>query len=105
MIATKRMSLLAGSSSKSQNLGADIAQYKEESEKEQIDEVRSLAYLPQMDPDPCDFEWVQDRNVVHYDSHSEHSEDREELKNQDDVSRSEAHGETPLIKKMSDLSV
>ena len=40
MIATKRMSTLAGFSPRAQALGADIQQFKEESEKEQVDEVR-----------------------------------------------------------------
>ena len=44
MIATKRMSTLAGSSPTMQGFGRDIAQYKEESEKEQVDEVR--AHVP-----------------------------------------------------------
>ena len=42
MIATKRLSTLAGFSPSAQALGANIAQFKEESEKEQIDEVRFL---------------------------------------------------------------
>ena len=40
MIATKRMSVLAGLSPTAQNFGHDIAQLKEESEKEVIDGVR-----------------------------------------------------------------
>ncbi|KAI0708507.1 Pkinase-domain-containing protein [Earliella scabrosa] len=56
MIATKRMSTLAGSSPTMQGFGRDIAQYKEESEKEQVDE---------------------DRNVMHYDGSDD---SKEELK-------------------------
>ena len=45
MIATKRMSTLAGFSPRAQALGADIQQFKEESEKEQVDEVRVFPVL------------------------------------------------------------
>ncbi|EJF59860.1 Pkinase-domain-containing protein [Dichomitus squalens LYAD-421 SS1] len=85
MIATKRMSLLAGLSPTAQTLSEHIAQFKEESEKEQVDEGRS---------------------VTHYDEHgTEHSESREELKKQDDVSQSEAEGHTALVTKLDSLSV
>ncbi len=40
MIATKRLSTLAGFSPRAQALNADIQQFKEESEQEQVDEVR-----------------------------------------------------------------
>ena len=40
MIATRRMSSLAGLSPTAQSFGANIAQLKEESEKEHVDEVR-----------------------------------------------------------------
>ena len=46
MIATKRMSTLAGFSPRAQALGADIQQFKEESEKEHMDEVRGPPSLP-----------------------------------------------------------
>ncbi|KAI0689813.1 Pkinase-domain-containing protein [Cerioporus squamosus] len=65
MIATKRLSTLAGFSPNAQALGADIQQFKEESEKEQVDE---------------------DRNVMHYGGNSEDSKDSDELKKEDDVS-------------------
>ena len=39
MIATKRLTLLAGLSPTAQALSEHIAQFKEESEKEQVDEV------------------------------------------------------------------
>ena len=42
MIATKRLTLLAGLSPTAQALSEHIAQFKEESEKEQVDEVRPL---------------------------------------------------------------
>ena len=51
MIATKRMSTLAGSSPTMQGFGRDIAQYKEESEKEQVDEVRArVSPFPPLSP-------------------------------------------------------
>lgn len=40
MIATKRLSTLVGTSTSAQAFGANIAQFKAESEKEQVDEVR-----------------------------------------------------------------
>ena len=40
---------------------------------------------------------------MHYDGHSDYSVD--DLKRQDDVSREEAEGHTPLVKDMSKLSV
>ncbi|KAI1792742.1 Pkinase-domain-containing protein [Ganoderma leucocontextum] len=83
MIATKRMSTLAGLSPTAQTFGQNIAQLKEESEKEVID---------------------GDRNVTHYGGQgSEH--EREELKKQDDVSESEAQGQTALVSKLDQLSV
>ena len=44
MIATKRLTLLAGLSPTAQALSEHIAQFKEESEKEQVDEVRAHSY-------------------------------------------------------------
>ena len=94
MIATKRMSTLVGLSPTTQSLGHNIQQYKEESEKEHMDEVR-LAL-------PCPFPItiytrpsfpVQDLNVMHYDGHSEDSGD--DSKGQD----------TPLVKAMDKLAV
>ncbi|KAI0752543.1 Pkinase-domain-containing protein [Daedaleopsis nitida] len=88
MIATKRLSTLAGFSPGAQTLSANIAQFKEESEKEQVDE---------------------DRDVVHYDGHSEAQSDdsssKEELKKQDDVSQSESEGHVPLVNKLQNMSV
>ena len=43
MIATKRLTLLAGLSPTAQALSEHIAQFKEESEKEQVDEVRAFS--------------------------------------------------------------
>ncbi|PIL28908.1 transporter [Ganoderma sinense ZZ0214-1] len=85
MIATKRMSTLAGLSPTAQHFGHNIAQLKEESEKEVID---------------------GDRSVTHYDGHGHNSEhEREELKKQDDISQSEAQGQTALVNKLDQLSV
>ncbi|KAI0767658.1 Pkinase-domain-containing protein [Fomes fomentarius] len=75
MIATKRLSTLVGTSTSAQAFGANIAQFKAESEKEQVDE---------------------DRNVVHYDSQSDDS---------NEVSKAAAEGHVPLVSKMQDLSV
>lgn len=46
MIATKRMSSLAGLSPTAQRFGQNIAELKEESEKEHVDEVRFFRSLP-----------------------------------------------------------
>ena len=46
----------------------------------------------------------QDRSVTHYDGHSTDHE-REELKKQDDVSQSEAQGQTVLVNKLDQLAV
>ena len=102
MIATKRMSTLAGSSPTMQGFGRDIAQYKEESEKEQVDEVRTRVspLLPPLSPSPADartLTWAnraQDRNVMHYDGGSDDS--KEELK------KPESEG---LAQKMQNMSV
>ena len=51
MIATKRMSTLAGLSPTAQTLGQNIQQFKEESEKEHMDEVRCPS-LPSPFPVP-----------------------------------------------------
>ncbi|KAI0772983.1 Pkinase-domain-containing protein [Trametes elegans] len=83
MIATKRMSTLAGLSPTAQTFGQNIAQLKEESEKEHVDE---------------------DRSVMHYGGHSE-SESREDLKKHDDVAQSEADGQTPLVKRMAKVAI
>ena len=52
---------------------------------------------------------TQDRDVVHYDGHSDAQSDdsssKEELKKQDDVSQSEAEGHTPLVNKLQNMSV
>ncbi|KAI0372557.1 hypothetical protein BV20DRAFT_964164 [Pilatotrama ljubarskyi] len=64
------MSSLAVLSPTAQKLVQNIAQLKEESEKEHVDE---------------------DRSVMHYDAHGER-ESREELKKHDDVSQSEFEG-------------
>lgn len=45
MIATKRMSSLAGLSPTAQRFGQNIAELKEESEKEHVDEVRLFSLL------------------------------------------------------------
>ncbi|KAH9848075.1 Pkinase-domain-containing protein [Lenzites betulinus] len=85
MIATKRMSSLAGLSPTAQTFGQNIAQLKEESEKENVDE---------------------DRSVMHYDTHGGSDSDaRDELKKKDDVSESEASGHTPLVKQMAKVSI
>ena len=46
----------------------------------------------------------QDRSVTHYDGHNSEQE-REELKKQDDVSQSEAQGQTVLVNKLDQLAV
>ncbi|KAI0634541.1 Pkinase-domain-containing protein [Trametes polyzona] len=92
MIATKRMSSLAGLSPTAQSFGQNIAQLKEESEKEHVDE---------------------DRSVVHYDGHGgstssgeSDTQAREELKKQDDVSQSETEGHAPgLVKQLAKVSI
>ncbi|OJT03669.1 Calcium/calmodulin-dependent protein kinase type I [Trametes pubescens] len=81
MIATKRMSSLAGLSPTAQRFGQNIAELKEESEKEHVDE---------------------DRSVTHY---GESESSRDELKKVDDVSQSEASGQTPLVKQMAKVSI
>ncbi|EIW53194.1 Pkinase-domain-containing protein [Trametes versicolor FP-101664 SS1] len=81
MIATKRMSSLAGLSPTAQRFGQNIAELKEESEKEHVDE---------------------DRSVTHY---GESESSREELKNVDDVSQSGSSGQTPLVKQMAKVSI
>ena len=122
MIATKRMSVLAGLSPTAQNFGHDIAQLKEESEKEVIDGVR-IYHLSSLcisrrccvvrfcgwGPGKLMFSSSvssrrQDRSVTHYDGHNSEQE-REDLKKQDDVSQSEAEGHTALVNKMDNLSV
>ena len=40
---------------------------------------------------------------MHYDNHSDDS--KEDLKRQDDVSKSESEGHIPLVSKMQNLSV
>ena len=86
MIATKRLSTLAGFSPSAQALGANIAQFKEESEKEQVDEVRTstLRALSSCHTTNTLNTAPQDRDVVHYGGHGEgHSDDassKEELK-------------------------
>ncbi|RDX41969.1 Pkinase-domain-containing protein [Lentinus brumalis] len=82
MIATKRLSTLAGFSPRAQALNADIQQFKEESEQEQVDE---------------------DRNVMHYGGHSEDSE--VSLKKEDDVAKAEAEGHVPLVRQLEKLSM
>ncbi|KAI0816914.1 Pkinase-domain-containing protein [Trametes gibbosa] len=87
MIATKRMSSLAGLSPTAQTFGQNIAQLKEESEKEHVDE---------------------DRSVMHYDAHGgSESDSREEpSKKHDDASHPEASsGQTPLVKQMAKVSI
>ena len=64
MIATKRMSTLAGLSPTAQNFGHNIAQLKEESEKEHVD---------------------SEHHVQHFDG-----EEAQSLKNQDDAASPEA---------------
>ncbi|KAH9903202.1 Pkinase-domain-containing protein [Cubamyces lactineus] len=80
MIATRRMSSLAGLSPTAQSFGANIAQLKEESEKEHVDE---------------------DRSVVHYGEHSEGDSSRESLGKQDEQPESAA----PLVKEMAKVSI
>ncbi|OSC99315.1 Pkinase-domain-containing protein [Trametes coccinea BRFM310] len=63
MIATKRMSSLAGLSPTAQKFGHNIAELKAESEKEHVDE---------------------DRSVMHYDTHGE-SDSRESLEKKGDA--------------------
>ncbi|RPD60630.1 Pkinase-domain-containing protein [Lentinus tigrinus ALCF2SS1-6] len=82
MIATKRMSTLAGFSPRAQALGAEVQQFKEESEKEQVDE---------------------DRNVMHYDGSPDDS--KEDLKKEDDVAKAEAEGHVPLVQKLEKMSM
>ena len=50
---------------------------------------------------------VQDRNVVHYDGHSDdsHSGSRQDLKKEDDVAKSEAEGHIPLVQKLEKMSM
>ncbi|OBZ76298.1 Calcium/calmodulin-dependent protein kinase type I [Grifola frondosa] len=83
MMAMKRLSMFAQLSPTAQALGANIAQYKEESEKENIDE---------------------DRHVVHFDNHSE-SDSGDDLKRQDDVSKAVVEGHTPLVTEMSKVVI
>ena len=49
MIATKRMSTLVGLSPTTQSLGHNIQQYKEESEKERLDERLNVVYYAHSD--------------------------------------------------------
>ncbi|KAI0658115.1 Pkinase-domain-containing protein [Cubamyces menziesii] len=80
MIATRRMSSLAGLSPTAQSFGANIAQLKEESEKEHVDE---------------------DRSVVHYGEHSESDSSRESLGKQDEQPEPAA----PLVNEMAKVSI
>ena len=50
---------------------------------------------------------MQDRNVVHYDGHSDDStgSSREDLKKEDDVAKSEAEGHIPLVQKLEKMSM
>ena len=108
MIATRRMSSLAGLSPTAQSFGANIAQLKEESEKEHVDEVRprplrasksaadgvstrALTYMMSL----------QDRSVVHYGEHSESDSSRESLGKQDEQPESAA----PLVNEMAKVSI
>ncbi|GBE89921.1 Calcium/calmodulin-dependent protein kinase cmkB [Sparassis crispa] len=77
MMAMKRMSSLVQMSPTHQRLGANLQQYMEESEKEIVNE---------------------DRSVLHYGSSSEAS------LAEDDVSK-QSEGSTPLVKAMSKVSI
>lgn len=107
MIATKRLSTLAGFSPNAQALGANIQQFKEESEKEQVDEVRVLpsAAGVRRRGRGLTRAWGQDRNVMHYGGNSEDSKDSDELKKEDDVSKSEAEGHIPLVHQLEKMSM
>ena len=123
MIATKRMSTLVGLSPTTQSLGHNIQQYKEESEKEHMDEVRSLSSpflrsarriqrARKQQPSPphqhrgkkltvgiCR---TQDLDVVHY-AHSDDSSD--ELKRQDDLAKDKEDPAAELVRGMNKLAV
>ncbi|OCH91164.1 Pkinase-domain-containing protein [Obba rivulosa] len=86
MMAMKRMSSLVHMSPHAQALGANLQQYKDESEKETIDE---------------------DRDVLHLDSSSSEHESTDELKKQDDIAQplGKPDADAPLAHAMSGVSL